>query len=109
MHLLQDRDTRLNVEITLTESRGQLGPELKVYVRKLYNQHAIGRFQAFWKLNQGGEDYNYQVVDFFENCGIQVVYTGTKEHNENAHVGGKIALLRGAALVYLAHSNIPFP
>jgi hypothetical protein len=107
MHLLQDRDTRLNVEITLTESRGQLGPELKVYVRKLYNQH--GRLQLFWKFDQGGEDYNYQVVGLFENCGIQVVYTGTKEHNENAHVGGKIALLRGTALVYLAHSNNSFP
>jgi hypothetical protein len=106
MHIILDRDTRYT-ELILTETRDELLDGVKLYLRKFYNQHR--RFPSFWKFDQIGENFSHAMVNFLNSCGTQPIYTGTNDHNSNAHVERKIGILWDSILKTLAHSNVPFP
>ena len=105
-HVVLDRDSKL-CEVYLSETKDELERHLKEFMRKFYNQHR--RFPPFWKFDQGGENYSHAMVNFMNSCGTQVLYTGTQDHNSNAHAERKICVLWDAVMKTLAHTNVPFP
>ena len=80
-------------------------PLIKRWLRKFYNQYH--RFPAYWRLDSGGEFLNHELIEFFDNKGIEYKFTTTNAKNQNATSERKIGVIWTATLKSLAHSGVP--
>ena len=105
LYIILDRDTRV-CEVFLGRDKNDLELHLKNFLRRFYNRYK--RFPAYWKFDQGGENYSHAIINFLKSSGIQPLYTTTNAHNENSHVERKICVIWDSMLKTLAYTHVPF-
>ena len=105
LYLILDRDTRL-CEAFLGRDKNDLELHLKNFLRRFYNRHK--RFPAFWKFDQGGENYSHSIINFLKSCGTQALFTTTNAHNQNSHIERKIGVVWDSMLKTMAYTHVPF-
>ena len=104
LFVVVDYDTKVSLGL-LGVCKDDFTPLIKRWLRKFYNQYH--RFPAYWRFDSGGEFLNHELIEFFDNKGIEYKFTTTNAKNQNATSERKIGVIWTATLKSLAHSGVP--
>ena len=104
-YVLTCKETKVTVPF-LGVDRNDFTDLIVSWLKNFYNRYA--RYPAHIHFDQGGEFKNVDIAQFCKCNGIDVTFSCTKAHNQNAIAENRIGVIWVQMLKLLAYSGVPF-